>query len=294
MRTNELLLIGVTALAQLAGACRSRAVASMEAGPMERETTSAALDAGRDAGAAMSPLRGEWMERLELASGRVVYVAPPLGSTEPRPLLVAVHGAMDDPGLMCSAWRLIADVYPFVVCPGGSRVKKDTYVWPSSAAIDQAVDEAIAAVRAKYGDRVSAGPAVYAAFSQGANMAGPVLGATKPGRFGRAVLTEGGYRAFETREAAAAFAKAGGERVLFTCSQSGCASWFEGSRAQLARSAVARGRRAEDAVRVTYAGPYGHALPPAVRQAINEELPWVVEGLAGWETYATAPKLATH
>jgi hypothetical protein len=239
--------------------------------------------------AALPPLAAEWMERIDLANGGVVYVAPPVGSTEPRPIVVAVHGAMDDPGLICSAWRLITDVYPFVVCPGGTPVRRSTYVWPSSDAIEKTVDVAVAAVRAKYGARVHDGPAIYAAFSQGANMAGPVLGRrAAPGRatFARAVLSEGGYRAFETRAAARAFGAAGGERVLFTCSQPGCSGWFEGSRAALASDGTN--------VRVAYAGPYGHSMPPPVRESINAALPWVVDGLPGWETYASAPKLSGH
>jgi len=259
-------------------------------GPTRAQTT--------DAGGALSPeasgsparlpaLAASWIERLDAPSG-VVWVAPPVGSTEPRPIVVAVHGAMDDPGLMCSAWRLIADVYPFVVCPGGTPVRGTTHVWPSSDAVDRAVTAAVTAVRAKYGAYVADGPLVYTAFSQGANLAGPVLARRSAERppFARAVLTEGGYRVFETRAAASAFLAAGGERVLFTCSQGGCAAGFQGSRATL----EAAGARA----RVSYAGPHGHSLPPAAREAIHAELPWLVEGLKEWETYATAPKLDAH
>lgn len=231
------------------------------------------------------PLQGEWIERLELAgplAGRIAYVAPPVGATGPRPVVVAIHGAVDDPGLICSAWRIVTDVYPFVLCPGGSRVRQDTYVWPSSDAIDASIDAALAALRARYGDRVHPGPALYVAFSQGANLAGPVLGRANRGRFARAVLTEGGYRAFETAEAARAFSAAGGERVLYTCSQPGCTTSFATS--QLPR----------DRVKVVYSGAHGHSMVPAVRQSIHDALPWVVEGLAGWTAYADAPKLASH
>jgi predicted esterase len=275
--------VWVAALLAVVG-CRGRT--AREDTVNEAAVSSAPLDAGGPA--TPPPLAGDWIEKLELENGRVAYVTPPIGSTEPRPILVAVHGAIDDAGLMCSAWRLISDVYPFVVCPAGIQVRKDTYVWPSSTEIRASIDRALAAVRAKYSDRVRSGPIVYAGFSQGANMAGPVLGHTDKAAiaFGAAVLTEGGYRAFDTPATAKAFTAQGGQRVLFTCSQVGCAGGFAGSRAMLEHAAVG--------AKVTYAGAFGHSIPPPVRRAIHDDLTWVVDGLEGWETYAAAPKLPTH
>lgn len=287
----------VFALALFAAGCRS----SSSPGHVREEQGEPhilAADVDASAPPAMPPLAADWMERLDLPDGGIAYVAPPVGSTERRPVVVAVHGAVDDPGLMCSAWRLIADVHPFVVCPGGAPLGGSKYVWRSSEHIERSVAAALAAVRARWGERVHDGPLVYAAFSQGANMAGPVLGPRgsararggrddlKEPRFARAVLTEGGYRAFEDLASARAYAAAGGERVLFTCSQPGCASAFERSRASLGRAGVD--------VRVSYSGSHGHSIPPPVRESINAALPWVVEGLAGWETYAAAPKLPAH
>jgi hypothetical protein len=236
----------------------------------------------------LRPLAAEWMERIDLANGAVVYVAPPVGSAEARPVVVAIHGAIDDAGLICSAWRLIVDAYAFVVCPAGSKVRKDTYVWPSSEAIGPAIDRALVAVHEKFGERVLRGPALYVGFSQGANLAGGVLGRVnaRTTTFARAVLTEGGYHAFDSATSARDFVAAGGERVLYTCSQPGCATWFDGSRRSLERAGAS--------VRVAYAGAYGHSMVPQVRASIHDALPWVVEGLEGWETYATASKLGTH
>ena len=126
--------------------------------------------------AGMPPLEANWIERLDVGKDAVAYVTPPVGSTEPRPVVVAIHGAIDDAGLICSAWRIIVDAYAFVLCPAGSKVRQDTYVWPSSDAITRSIDRALAALHTKFGDRVRRGPLVYVAFSQGANLAGPVLG----------------------------------------------------------------------------------------------------------------------
>jgi len=221
--------------------------------------------------------------------GGVVYVAPPLGAMGKRPVVVAIHGAVDHPGLECSAWRVIVDVYAFVVCPGGTPIGADgpgrKYVWGSSEQIERRALQALAALEARYPEHVVAGaPAVYAAFSQGANMAAPLL-VRQAKRFPRAVLTEGGHHAFEGG-LAPAYAKAGGERVLFNCSQGGCAGAFAPSRAALERVDVK--------ARVAFAGAHGHSMVPAVRESLHEALPWVIEALPGWEGYAAAPKLPSH
>jgi hypothetical protein len=279
-RSTPAALLVLGACTRTGGSSESNLADREVAAPPSRTSAIVSPDAG------LAPLGGEWIERLEVEGGRVVYVTPPIGATEARPVVVAIHGAIDDAGLICSAWRLVTDVYPFVVCPAGMPVRKDTYVWPSSEEIGRSIDRALAAVRARYEGRVHTGPVVYAAFSQGANLAGPVLGRSKGTRFARAVLTEGGYRAFETAERARDFVSSGGDRVLFTCSQPGCATWFGASRATLGRGGAE--------ARVTYSGSWGHSMLPAVRESIQREIPWLVDGLEGWESYASAPKLASH
>lgn len=233
---------------------------------------------------------GDWIEKVDVGGGRFAYVTPATGAREKRPVVLAIHGAVDDPGLMCGAWRLVTDVYPFVVCPAGTPIGADgpnrKYVWGSTDQIEQRAMEALAAVEAKYPDHIVKGaPVLYTAFSQGATMAAPLL-VKNAKRFPRAVLTEGGHRAFEPAGLAASYGRAGGERVLFTCSQGGCAGFFELSRAALERSKVE--------AKVVFSGPHGHSMPPPVRQSVHEALPWVIEGMAGWETYAAAPKLPSH
>ncbi len=288
--------IGALMALAVAAACRRagpRIEGSSERGP-NHDATAAGATVGKgasDGGAPLAPLSAEWIEQLELPEGGLAVVTPPAGATEPRPVIIAVHGAVDEPGGMCSAWRLIVDVYAFVVCPAGTPMQGSPresrkYVWGSSDQIERRALEALEALVLRYGDHVAKdAPVIYAAFSQGATLSAPLL-VRRAKRFSRAVLTEGGYRAFESPGVARAYANMGGERVLFTCSQAGCAPHFEGSRAALAREHVG--------ARVVDAGPYGHSLPPPAREAIHAALPWLVEGLAGWEGYAASNKLAHH
>jgi hypothetical protein len=244
----------------------------------------AAIDAGP------APLEAPWTERLELPDGGHAWITAPVGARAPRPIIVGVHGAWDDPGLTCSAWRLIVDVYAFVVCPAGRPVDPSSkegrlFVWSSGEHVAKRVHEAVDATKAKYPGRVADGPMIYVAFSQGSNLAGTLL--ARDGKsFPRVVFTEGGYKTFDDASVARAFAKGGGERVLFTCSQPGCAGAFATSRASLERAGAT--------ARVDYSGPHGHSMPPAVREKIHEALPWIIEGLPAWAGYAAAPKLEGH
>ena len=272
------------ALSALLVACSTHA--STHASTHDASVTDAgsAHHVATDAAAPREPLSGEWLQKLDLPNGGVAYLAPPLGSTEPRPVIVAVHGAMDHPSYMCSAWRVIADAYAFVVCPAG-RAAGDLYVWSSGEMIDSAIGAALAAARARYGDRMIDAPMVYTAFSQGATLAASVLTKPKSAHFARASLIEGGYHTLEDGYAAA-FKKAGGERVLYTCAQGGCVGSFGASKAALTAVGIP--------VKVESPGPFGHSMVPPVRASLNAALPWLTEGLPGWEGYATAPKLDAH
>lgn len=271
----------LAAVLALVASCARRVPADDRAAPVELSAA--------DASPPRPPLAGEWIERVDLPDGGFAYVTPPVGATERRPIVVGVHGAVDDPGLLCSAWRLVTDVYPFVVCPAGSPIGPQgdrRYVWRSSEQIERRVAEALAAVERRWPDSVAKdAPVLYVAFSQGANLAGPVL-VHDGARLRRAVLSEGAHRLFEDASLAKRYAAAGGERVLLTCSQPGCAPLMDGSRRGLERGGVA--------ARVLDCGPHGHSMPPPVREAIHGALPWAVDGLAGWEGYAAAPKLPTH
>lgn len=271
-----MLRFGLLLLLVAAGCVRTAALPT-DAGP---EADAPIADAGA------APLTAPWLERLDLPKNGLAYVTPPLGATEPRPVIVAVHGAMDNPGAMCAAWRVIADGYAFVVCPAGLKTGKDLYTWSSSEHISAAIDAALAAVRAKYGAWMNDAPMVYAAFSQGANLAGPVLSTLNHGRFVRAQLTEGGYQALADRSAARAYEKNGGTRVLYTCAQSGCAGSYGASKATLSQVGIEP--------RIEAVSPFGHSMTPQVRTSINAALPWLIEGLPEWSGYPAFPKLAEH
>jgi predicted esterase len=272
------------ALLGSAAACRARSGPAANADSGAAETTDAAAP-DADAGAG-TVLTGEWLQKIDLPDKGFANVTPPLGATSRRPIVVAVHGAGDHPGYMCSAWRSITDGYPFVVCPAGTPVAGGMHSWSSADQLEKRVLEAIEAVEKRWPDHVAIGaPVVYTAFSQGATTAGPLL-ARHGDRLPRAVLTEGGYHVFEDGQVARSFARAGGQRVVFSCSSGGCAGGFKAS--------VAAVERAGLKAQIDDAGPIGHTIPPQARESLNRRLPFLVEDLRGWEGYATHPRQSAH
>ncbi|HEY4106246.1 MAG TPA: hypothetical protein VGM44_20240, partial [Polyangiaceae bacterium] len=68
----------------------------------------------------LPPLRADaWLTELDVEGFGKAALAVPLGATEPRPIVIALHGAADRPEWACGAWRSIAGPQPFVLCPRG-------------------------------------------------------------------------------------------------------------------------------------------------------------------------------
>src|SRR5450631_3704735 len=118
---------------------------------------------------ALAPLGGVWLENVALDDGSDAFVSVPVGATTARPIIVAIHGAVDRPDWACSEWRGATDGYSFIVCPRGSAYGQ-AFVWSSVAELERQAVASVAAVRAKYGAYVAAGPAIFASFSQGSQL----------------------------------------------------------------------------------------------------------------------------
>jgi hypothetical protein len=95
-----------------------------------------------------------------------------------------------------------------------------------------------------------------------------------PERYPRVILVEGGHDRW-TPKAIEAFARGGGERVLFMCGQWACV-----------HAAKAKAKLLEDAgvkTRMIHAAGMGHVYHGAVADQTRAALPWLMEGDARWE-----------
>ena len=207
---------------------------------------------------------------------RDAVVSIPVGATEPRPVVVALHGNFDRPEWQCEVWRGITDGYPFVLCPRGvprtdAPKKWDRWTYGALAKVQAELFAGLEALEQAFPQYVDDGPVVFTGFSLGAILGRYII--RKHGdRFPRAVLTEGGNKGWNAL--ARDYRKSGGQRVLFGCAQSVCV--------QTARAAARHAERAELVARVADAGNVGHTYDGPVAAAVKHKWGWVVAGDSRW------------
>ena len=246
-----------------------------------------AASTGASASASASAAPPKRLPPLTAASWRVeiavegfgeASVSVPLGATEPRPVLLALHGHADRPEWQCGTWRGISDACSFVLCPRGTALgdpKKPptTFGWKDPEATAKELRAALQALKKRFGDYVSKGPVVLAGYSLGAAHA-VAISRQEPAFFERLVLVEGGHAAW-TAGIAGIFTQRGGKRVLFVCAQSSCR--------QEAQRSLRFAMRAGAETRLVDAGDLGHVFDGRVAKAVKPEFGWLVAGDERWK-----------
>ena len=197
-----------------------------------------------------------------------VLVVP--AGTEPRPLVVAAHGAGGAPEWDCEYWnRLIGD-RAFVLCPRGTAMNPGSFYFKHHHALGAEVAASVSAARRQF-PRILPNSGVYAGFSQGASM-GALMIAGYADQFPYVVLIEG----FTQWNIALgrAFAKRGGQALLFVCGTRECATKAEASTQALQRAAVR--------ARSEHAAGAGHTASGAVMDLVVHQLPWLLANDPAW------------
>jgi predicted esterase len=223
---------------------------------------------------ALAPLTdAKWLESLPMPAGHAVFVSVPLGATEPRPVMVGMHGAGDRPEWACGGYRGATRAYPFILCPRGLPQGPDKFAAPSAERIEKDVTDAVAALRARFGAYVADGPLLYAGFSLGAIHGVKVL-TEQASTFPVALLIEGGYTEL-TPAAARTYRAHGGKRVLLACGQAECTRRFRTADSALSSAGVE--------VELLDAHTGRHNLDGAMVEALKQAWPWLVAGDPRWE-----------
>lgn len=235
------------------------------------------VDAGPAASSAvprkLPPLTGHaWMEPVKMPQGRSAVVTVPLGATEPRPIVIGIHGAEDRAEWACGGYRIAAHQYPFVICPQGLPAGNDKFSPGGPVRIGQDIQAAISAVRAEFGPYVAPGPIVYAGFSLGAIQGVPLVAATGT-RYPRVLLIEGGHEQW-TPALASTFRVTGGEMVMMVCASKDC-SGYDGAVDMLKRAGIA--------AKVVAAGTGRHNLDGEMMSVLADNFSWLVQFDKRWE-----------
>ena len=249
---------------------------SREAGPADPPEASLAAEGG------LAPLTdARWLEPLDLPDGEAAFVSVPLGTTVPRPVVVAVHGAGDRPEWACGGWRGVTDAYPFIVCPRGSDSGDGRFHWKSPDQIRKIVALSLPALHARFGPYVDAGPLLYAGFSLGA-IHGARIVRDDPTTYPLVMLSEGGYGQTTSPAFARAFKRGSGRRVLFGCSTgSRCVSRLRVA-AKLLESAGVEAR-------VNDAGVVGHNLNAEAVASLKRDWGWLIHDDPRWDALRVGP-----
>jgi predicted esterase len=220
-------------------------------------------------GRAPGPASDDPMVPLPVPGFGDAVVSVPRGARGPKPVMVVAHGNRDDPGGHCGYWREKVGDRGFILCPRGVA-RADGQGFTHGKELASEIDAGLAALRGRYGFLVDPGPMIYAGYSQGAYLGSAVV-MRSPARFSRVVLIEGNGGWNEQ-----AFAKGGGQRVLFACGQASCLKGAE--------PIVARFERANVASKVVYSPGAGHTLGGEVEKSVKAEWSWLVAGDPRWSS----------
>jgi hypothetical protein len=214
---------------------------------------------------------------LVVAEHRDAVVSVPIGATEARPVVLALHGNYDRPEWQCEVWREVTKGYPFILCPRGVSRREappglDRWTFGKPADVKREIDAALAALQVRFGDYIAPGPIIYVGFSLGAIL-GVGLVAEDADRFPRAVLVEGGQGGWSEARAKT-YAAAGGKRVLFACGQRSCQTGSKGPEKLLGRLGVE--------TKSVFGGDVGHVYDGRVADEVARALPWLVRDDPRW------------
>jgi pimeloyl-ACP methyl ester carboxylesterase len=221
-----------------------------------------------DAAKPLEPLVADsWLVELPLTGFGVAVAAVPLGASEPRPVVIALHGGADRPEWQCGTWTGIFQSRAFVLCPRGVA-RGDRFGWGSPEATQKELRAALSALKQRFPGHVDKGSVVLTAFGAGTRHATEIA-RQEPEFFQKLVLV-GVEPDIWSAGQAGAYAKRGGQRVMFVCSDAKCDEW--------ASRYFVFSRGAGAYSKVVNAGAFGRLLDARVADAIRKETPWLVQG----------------
>jgi len=204
---------------------------------------------------------------LEVADSSASLVRLPEG-LERAPVIVVTHGAGGSAEQHCEWWSRIVRERAILLCvrgrPRGPNPVDGEY-YPDHPALERETFAALAALRARYAERIADGGVYYAGFSQGATM-GALMLVEHAAEVTRLVLIEGGAAEWSVARARA-FRQRGGERVLFVCGRKECA--------EAAHKSAHWFKLAGVPAKVEYVAGAGHSHDARVEARLVTALPWL-------------------
>jgi pimeloyl-ACP methyl ester carboxylesterase len=197
-------------------------------------------------------------------------------------VLVAAHGAGDNPAWQCETWREILGDRAIILCLSGPREmpRSDARYFPDHFALEKIAFASLDALRRALPEPSRTRRVVYTGYSQGATM-GALMIVSHGDSCPRLVLVEGGYDGWSFARAEK-FKRSGGERVLFVCGTGHCRKRADASAQALVKAGVTS--------RVVANLSGGHSYGGPIAQTVKESFAWLVEDDTDWSP-SPAPAL---
>jgi pimeloyl-ACP methyl ester carboxylesterase len=215
-----------------------------------------------EAGLIHLPLRGHYGPTT---------IAVPLGATQKRPVVVALHAHAIHAEHACTRWQRATHGWPFVLCPWGLPAGAKATQPVTLGSVDyteQEVGAGLSALRDRFGAYLSDGPALIVGWSLGADVAVGLVG-RQGRRYERVALGEGAYAEIDDLTARRLRA-AGVRRVLLLCSTLPCETSYSRTSARLGRAGIES--------HVSGAGNGEHPFDGPAVGAAARAWPWLVAG----------------
>lgn len=253
--------LSVLAVLLSSNACKPKATASAAVGSSAAAVPLAPLSAAG------------WLIDLDVPGFERASVAVPLAATQPRAIVIALHGPADRPEWTCGAFRGIAGPSPFVLCPRGIRRTDSTasdvrYTFGTVDDTSRELRAALSELKRKFSSYVASGPVIFGGLELGADHAAWIA-REEPAFFSRLILIDPAEASWPSSQAAL-FGRQGGARVLFAGG-----SRVEGS---LALKAVLTRRAGADA-HVVALSDQGYGLGPGAVSLLAQSWPWLAAPL---------------
>lgn len=219
----------------------------------------------RPQGEALPPLSGtSWLSEVGPQGARV---SVPLGATQARPVIIALHGDGDRPEWACGSYRHLSANRAFVLCPAGQATSSERFRVLPLAESQRRLREDLLGLKGRFGKYIAPGPVVLAAIGAAVPQAIEIA-LQEPAFFAYLLLIDGSPKYFSA-PLLTRFGSAGGRRVLWMCSEEACASELAPRQRALPPAGVEiRWLRSQA----------GRGLDAAMVQSLTEEFRWLVAG----------------
>jgi predicted esterase len=175
---------------------------------------------------------------LPLAGFLPALVSWPDTQRWPQPVLIAAHGAGDDPETHCELWRRLLGQRGVILCLRGRPMARGAggYFFSDHHSLKREVLAALEALQQVAPGKSDTSRSLYAGYSQGAQM-GLLMLADDGARAPRLLLVEGGSGDFGALRVAR-FRRTGGQAVAFVCGTPGCNQRARRSRERLEKAGL--------------------------------------------------------